>query len=535
MTGPLPPKPLTRIVFALVFLTGAWFVQGGSWAVNARFDLTRAIVEKGTLDCSAYNRNSGDMVQWKGRWIPYKAPGLSILGAPAWALLYWGSAGEIASTKEGLTWGAWFVNLFATLLPLAWAATWFFRLAFRLAGNRAAPALWATAAAFMGTLLLPLSTLYLGHATAAALLWVAFVFALGEIPGAEKKGAWIGALLGLSVLVEYLALPAAAAVGLLALSRGGKTRWKGMLAGALPPLLLLAAYHWALLGAPWRTPYSKPPEMFATKGAAAGIFVSPSLHVLWETTFGPYRGLFFSSPVLLAGLPGFVPAWRKGLKAPVLVSLFVAAYHFLFLWVFNGWYGGWTCGVRYFTPAILFLAWPLALVLDRAKGAVPVLVKALSVLSAVMMLAATAVNPQVPSGNPAAGRPRPWIDYLVPAFFSGDLADQVQSVDDRRPDDAAHIVYWPWGRKLLIRDPVLRKEFDRKFPPAVYNPRNPAVKGGATNLGLLLGLPGLLSLLPLLAAWAVLLLFFFRRQASALTSSPPPGSAPRKDPSRRIR
>ena len=517
MTAPLPPKALTRIVFALVFLTGAWFVQGGSWAVNARFDLTRALAERGTLDCSAYHENSGDMVQWNGRWIPYKAPGLSLLGAPLWALLYWGSAGGIAATKQALTWGAWAVNLFTTILPLAWAAAWFFRLAFRLAGNRASPALWATAAAFTGTLLLPLSTLYLGHATAAAFLWVAFVFALGEIPGTERKGAWIGALLGLSVLVEYLALPAAAAIGVLALSRGGKTRWKAMLAGALPPLLALAAYHWILLGAPWRTPYSRPPEMFATKGAAGGIFVPPTLHVLWETTFGPYRGLFFSSPVLLAGLLGFFPAWRKGLKAPVLVSLFIAAYHFAFLWVFNGWHGGWTCGVRYFAPAILFLAWPIALVVDRALG----IVKGLAVLSAAMMLMAASVNPLVPSGDPAAGRPRPWIDYLVPAFFSGDLADQVQSVDDRRPDDAPLVFYWPWGRKLLIPDRALREKFDRKFPPDIYNPRNPSVKGGASNLGILFGLPGLLSLLPLAAAWA-LLLYLFQRKARALTSSPPP-------------
>ena len=371
-------------------------------------------------------------------------------------------------------------------------------------------------AAFTGTLLLPLSTLYLGHATAAAFLWVAFALALAEIPGTEKKGAWIGALLGLSVLVEYLALPAAAAVALLALTRGEKGRWKGMLAGALLPILVLAAYHWALLGAPWRTPYSKPPEMFATKGATAGIFVSPSLHVFWETTFGPYRGLFFSSPVLLAGFWGFFPAWRNRLKAPVLVSLFIVLYHFAFLWVFNGWHGGWTCGVRYFAPAILFLAWPIALVADRAKGAV----KILAVLSALMMLMAVSVNPQVPSGDPPAGRPRPWVDYLVPAFFSGDVADQVQSVDDRRPDDPQHIVYWPWGRKLIIDDPALRDAFDKKFPPAVYNPRNPALRGGATNIGLVLGLPGLLSLLPLLAAWGFLLRIFLRTRPPAPAGDP---------------
>ena len=312
MSVQAPPKALSRIVFSLVFLTGAWFIQGGSWAVNARFDLTRAIVERGILDCAAYHHNSGDMVQWGGRWIPYKAPGLSLLGVPAWALLYWGSGGEIASTKEGLTWGAWAVNLTTTLLPLAWAAAWFFLLAFRLAGNRATPALWAVIAAFTGTLLLPLSTLYLGHATAAAFLWVAFALALAEIPGTEKKGAWIGALLGLSVLVEYLALPAAAAVALLALTRGEKGRWKGMLAGALLPILVLAAYHWALLGAPWRTPYSKPPEMFATKGATAGIFVSPSLHVFWETTFGPTGA---SSSPLPSFSPGSGVSFRPGATA----------------------------------------------------------------------------------------------------------------------------------------------------------------------------------------------------------------------------
>ena len=514
-------------VFLWVALTGAYFIQGGSWNINARFDLTRSIVERGTCDCTAYAYNSGDLVERNGRLIPYKAPGISFLGVPFWAVLYWGSGGKMAATPHSLTVGAWLVTMGTTTLVVAWAAVWFFRFCLALRPGAASAAAWATAATFGGTMLLPTGTLLLGHATAAAFCWVAFVRALAVLPGTERGGLRIGVLLAGAVAVDYLALPVAAAIFLLALSRRAEGRWQGILLGALPVAAGLAAYQWALMGAPWRIPYSKPPAHFASQGALGGLFLTPSWRVIWQTTFGSYRGIFFGSPVLLAAFWGLARLWRR--EAPwrlaAAVSLFVVTVHLAFLWTFNGWHGGWTCGARYFVPALPFLAWPVALVVDRGRGAT----RGLAVISIALMLVATAVNPQMPDGNPARGLPDPWFDYLFPAFLAGDVADQAQSVEDRLP----RYEYWPWGRELtkltratLADDnmaPKSRRGFERwrhaqdrlqderfaEFPPGLYNPGHPDV-AGATNWGMLLGLPGLLSLLPLGLIWLVLGLWFRR-------------------------
>ncbi len=346
---------------------------------------------------------------------------------------------------------------------------------------------------------------------------------------------WIGGLLCLAVMVEYLAAPMAAAIVMLAVKQRGWASLKGITTGALPFIALLMTYHWAALGSFWATPYSRPPNMFATDGAAFSLFVKPSWHVFWSTTFGQYRGLFFGSPVLLLACFGLVSAYKKGgiWRNGALASGFVVVLHFIFLWTFNGWHGGAACGARYFIPAILFLMWPIALIWNRARA----FIIAAGLMSIFMMLAATAVTPQIPSGNPAEGEPKIWVYYLLPAFFSGDLAENVQSVDEKYPA----YQFWPRGRAFwvfesqmafdrskspaeeldwTVRSKAIQdklNEISMKYPADIYNPRHPWV-AGATNCGLLMGLPGLFSLIPLALIWSFLgsLLYVKCRRINAL-------------------
>lgn len=486
------------IIFIGVFVTGAYFIQGGSWSPNARFDLVRSVVESSTFDCAALRYNSGDLVERDGRWLPYKAPGVSLAAIPLWAAIHGIGGGRLSESREGLGLGAYLITLWTTTLPVAWAAAWFFRFCRNARPGLDGAAAGVAAATFGGTLLLPISTLLLGHATAAALCWIAFARAMALTPDTKRGAGVLGLLLASAVAVEYLTLPAAVAISILALKRGGRHQLRGMLVGALPVLTVLGAYHWAFFGAPWRIAYDSPPEAFASERALWGLFLAPSPHVIWQTTFGAYRGLFYSSPFLIAGACGLFIAWRKAaaLRGAVLVSAFIVAVNFLFLWTFNGWHGGWTCGVRYFVPAIPFLAWG-ALFVD---GALRKLVWLAATVSVGMMLIATAVNPQSPNLNPDEGRPKPWNDYLVPAFLRGDVADQVQSVDEKYPDYR----YWPWGRVFAVPDPDARRQIDAEFPPEIFNPRHPDMAGSATNWGLMFGLDGLWSLLPLVGVWALL-------------------------------
>src|SRR5437588_2781586 len=69
-------------LFLLCFGTYAWFYQGGGWNQNSRFDLTRAIVERGTVRIDGYEQNTGDTSFSGGHYYCDKAPGVSFLCAP---------------------------------------------------------------------------------------------------------------------------------------------------------------------------------------------------------------------------------------------------------------------------------------------------------------------------------------------------------------------------------------------------------------------------------------------------------------------
>src|SRR5919106_2551461 len=75
-------------LFALVFGAYAYFYQAGGWNQNSRFDLTRAIVEGHTVAIDAFHHNTGDKAQRGSHWYSDKAPGLSLLAVPAYALVY---------------------------------------------------------------------------------------------------------------------------------------------------------------------------------------------------------------------------------------------------------------------------------------------------------------------------------------------------------------------------------------------------------------------------------------------------------------
>ena len=77
-----PEVPLALLVFGVY----SYFYQAGGWNQNSRFDLTRAIVEQGTLSIDAYEGNTGDKAQREGHWFTDKAPGLSVLAVPAYAV-----------------------------------------------------------------------------------------------------------------------------------------------------------------------------------------------------------------------------------------------------------------------------------------------------------------------------------------------------------------------------------------------------------------------------------------------------------------
>ena len=84
------------LIFFLFFITCGYFFQGGGWNQNTRICLTRAIIHQQSFIIDAYKEdsqdppfefvNTGDWAFKDGHYYTNKAPGLSMLVVPSFAL-----------------------------------------------------------------------------------------------------------------------------------------------------------------------------------------------------------------------------------------------------------------------------------------------------------------------------------------------------------------------------------------------------------------------------------------------------------------
>src|SRR5205085_5124972 len=76
-------------IFVLAFVTFGWFSGGAGWNQNAHFDLTRALVERGTLYIDGYESNTGDVSKGSGgHTYINKPPAASFLAALPYAIVH---------------------------------------------------------------------------------------------------------------------------------------------------------------------------------------------------------------------------------------------------------------------------------------------------------------------------------------------------------------------------------------------------------------------------------------------------------------
>ena len=441
------PAPLSHhssglLIFALCFFSYVYFYQGGGWNQNSRFDLTRAIVEQQRFAIDAYAANTGDTAARDGHIYCDKAPGQALLAVPVYALFMHGRE----ATPANLNAAAYLITVVTAALPGA-LAVW---VLFALLMSWRAPVWWAVASALgygLATLAWPYATLLFGHQLVAALLLFAFALLQGERAGAWRTIVAAGLCLGLACMVEYQALLGAVAIGALTARRGLRAM-AALIVGALPPLLVLAFYHWQAFGAPWALAYEFSTMPHRHQGFFMGLGI-PDLTVLREISLGPYRGLFYSAPWLVLAMPGAL-LWLRGPRAVDAMSALGVVV--LYVWMnasLIDWQGGWTYGPRFLVPTLPFLAvlvgglgtlqWR-SVVLARVMGAVMIL--ALGVSYGATLLA-TAINPQTPLGIA-----RPFGDYLLPQWRANGIALSTQGIDMKWPQSGAEPAAWNLGQGL---------------------------------------------------------------------------------------
>jgi len=403
-------------LFALVFGTYAYFYQAGGWNQNSRFDLTRAVVEQGTLAIDAFQENTGDKAQRDGHWYTDKAPGLSLLAVPAYALVHAVRAGAVAA-------GAYLGTVFAVALPSALAALQLYALG-RVIGLSAPWSAAVTLAYALGTLALPYSTIFYGHQLSAALGLSAFA-----LVWRRRAPMLAGLLLGLAVAVDYTSVVLVIGVMAYAVAKLGARGVLWLIAGGVPIALALGAYHAAAFGHPLALPYEFVLQEHRRMGWFMGI-AAPDPRVMGALLVGRYRGLFFGSPWLVAGIPGLVVLARRRFRAEAITCGGIVLAYLLLNAGLVDWHGGWAMGPRYLIPAIPFLAvgamglvlaWPAGTPARRMLASVG---GAAVAVSFALMLMGTAVRPDVPLTIA-----RPFTQFVIPSFWHGRVARSNHAID----------------------------------------------------------------------------------------------------------
>lgn len=467
------------LVLALVlFGTYAYFVPAPAWNQNSRFALTRALVERHTTAIDPDHETTGDKSYKDGHFYCDKAPGASMFAAVPYAIFYGlrritgaelpgvrvipldprdaasGRAPEIDARRPGdrLVYnrahrlGLWVAGIGSTAVLSVIGAIALWLLAMRQTGGRV-PESCAIALAYgLATPAFPYSTALYGHQTCGALVLVALAVTALPDRGKGDRGAALvcGLALGFAVATEYPAAMAAVAIGLLWIVRHGLRGVPWVALGALPPAVLLAAYHTAAFGHPLRTGYDYVWLAEFAEGMRVGYGIAaPDPRVVLEILFGSYRGLFYLAPVLLFAPWGLVVLLRE--RGPLDRATITAAIAIVVAFVllnagYYMWDGGAAIGPRHVVPMLGMLALGFA----PAIATVPRAWAVLAWVSAGQMLLATAAMPEAPQhGDPL------W------EFALGHVLGRDASTDAL-----------------------------------------------ASNLGLVLGLPSAASLLPLLVLWA---------------------------------
>ncbi len=469
------------VALALICSFG-FFVGPPAWNQNSRLALTRALVERGEVKIDAWQVTTGDKSYREGHFYSDKAPGVSLLATLPYAG-YYGfrrltggeppqvrvipldpaveaaeqvpapedrEPGDVLAYNSAWLVALWLCRMFVVSVPSVLAAGLLYLVMLGELGGDRARATWVALLWVLATPALGYACGFYGHQLTGALLISSFALVVLADRRVRDRGLGllVGGLLGWAVLAEYTAaVPVVLVLGWASWRRG--LRFGAWIAvGGLPWALVLAGYHSWAFGAPLKTGYDFVYlEEFAEGMAVAYGIGAPDPRVLAQLLFGSYRGLFYLSPVLLLAAWGLglrwasPPASAEALgRGDLALATGIIAYYLLLNSGYYMWDGGASLGPRHAVPMLGFLAIGLGPALVRLPGAVAVL----GAVSCVQVLLITAAGPEAPAhGNPI------WA-YAVPKLFA------------------------------------------------------PTPPGTATTLGRLLGLPGPLSLAPLLVLWWLL-------------------------------
>ncbi len=423
-TRPLERRRAFLLGLALLACYSYFFYLGGNWNVDSRFAQIYALAERGTLVIDSYPflfEGGGDAARYEGHYYSDKLIGPSLVAVPVYR-----AAREVLSAtglpeRRAVYYALRFANAVTNALPSALLGALLYLFLAQL-GPSAAFRVWLGLAYGLGTLAFPYSTVLFGHQLAAVAIGLAFILLWRQRDEwSPRRALGAGALLGFAAISDVMGLFIAFILGVYAISLAARPRARaGAVIGRIAPLALLAIVvfsiqliaNWSSFGNPLTFPHIYHAQESFRARHTAGLFGIhlPQLYPLYQLTVGPWRGLFYSSPVLLLALPGVFLLGRKWQAEAVTI----AACYLAVLLIHSG-YENWTTG-SVFGPRYQIAALPL-LIIAAAPAAQrwPLAFKVLAVVSMAFMAAATARSPFVPEDL------RSPLGVILGGFASGNL------------------------------------------------------------------------------------------------------------------
>jgi hypothetical protein len=401
-------RSMSIAIFVVTAALYGSFFGGGGWNQNAHFDLVRAIVERQTIAIDGLHTNTGDFSIAGDHVYANKAPGISFAGVIPYAIIYAveRAAGIDPRVPAVFTVNAWLTTFAVCGLAGALIPMLLYRYGREIAGVSPLRAASVALAIALATPLFPFSTVLFLHVPSAAALLASLWFVLRGRP------ALAGAAAGFAGLANYVAIPVAGVLWLLAIATSRRRGRDGLLfaAAAAPFAAALALYQKVAFGGWLTTPMDTMSPIYMTEGAVLGIISLPTMEALYGITFSPYRGIFFAAPLLLAALAGAAVMVRGPRRNLALIMTAVFLWFILFTASFNGWHGGGTYTARYLIPAIPLLG----LLLMEAPRKLRAVWIVLAVVSFANSFAVTVVDPTPPETVRS-----PLTEYVYPLLATG--------------------------------------------------------------------------------------------------------------------
>jgi hypothetical protein len=306
-----------------------------------------------------------------------------------------------------MTVNAWMVTLLTCGVAGALIAAVLYLYGRARAGATPAVAVAVALSVAFATIVFPYSTAFMTHVPSALFLLLAFVWL-------DERPLLAGVAAGIAGTCNYLCIPAVAVLAIAALVRSRRAVLR-FVAGGAPFGILLAWYHDHCFGSPWTTA-AETSRNFIKEDLILGFFARPTMEAFHGITVSEYRGLFYSSPVLVLAVAGAVVMFRRReLRGDLAVIAVIVAFFLLSISSFSWWHGASAFGPRHLVAIVPLLAVPLFFL--RGGIILGVVWAVLALLSAGQQFLAVAVNP-LPSG----AIKQPTRRYHLPIFLHGSVA-----------------------------------------------------------------------------------------------------------------